>query len=267
MGDITIWDHMTHDALTDAFSGLHMGITAENVAAKYGITRYSQDEYAFRSQEKAIKAVDTGAFKEEIVPIRVKQRNSETLFECDEYPNRSTSLEKLSRLRPCFKNDGTVTAGNSSGINDGAAFLTVVSEAATQRLGLKPLAEIVAFGQGGVHPSLMGLGPVSAIRNALASARLNLSDIGILELNEAFASQALGVIRELSQEHGMPVERIIEKTNLNGGALALGHPVGASGTRIIVTLLHLMKAKDIEFGLASLCIGGGMGIAIILKLA
>jgi acetyl-CoA C-acetyltransferase len=267
MGDAPLWDHMARDALTDAFSGTHMGMTAENVAERLGISRRDQDEYAFASQRKAIRASDSCAFLEEIVPVRVARKGGEILFDKDECPNRSTSLEKLSKLRPCFKEGGTVTAGNSSGINDGAAFLTVVDEESASRLGARPMAEILSFGQGGVDPSVMGLGPVPAIRAALDMAGLKLGDIGALELNEAFAAQALGVVRELSLEHGAPEGSLLDRINLNGGALALGHPVGASGARVMVTLLHIMKARGVELGLASLCIGGGMGIAVVLKQA
>lgn len=265
MGNKEIIDHMVHDALTDAFNGYHMGVTAENVAEKHGITREMQDEFAYASQQKAIAAVDSGAFKDEIVPITVKMRKEEVVFDTDEFPNRKTSPEKLAGLRASFKKDGTVTAGNASGINDGAAYMLVVSEDSLKKYNLTPLAEVVACGQGGVDPSVMGLGPVPAIRQALSNAGLKLADIDILELNEAFAAQSLGVVRELSVEHGMVEEDIMVRTNLNGGAIALGHPVGASGARITVTLAHLMQKKDAQYGLASLCIGGGMGTAVILK--
>lgn len=265
MGNKELVDHMVFDALTDAFNNYHMGITAENIAEKYGISREAQDEFSIKSQEKAIAAIDSGAFKNEIVPITVKSRKEETVVDTDEYPNRKTSIEKLAGLRPAFKKDGTVTAGNASGINDGAAFMLVASEEAAEKYGLKPLAELVAFGQGGVDPSVMGLGPVPAIRNALNMGGLKLSDMELIELNEAFAAQSLGVVTELSNEHGMAQDEILARTNLNGGAIALGHPVGASGARIIVTLIHLMQAQDKKLGLASLCIGGGMGTAVILK--
>ncbi|MFV0352411.1 MAG: acetyl-CoA C-acetyltransferase [Oscillospiraceae bacterium] len=265
MGNKEILDHMINDALTDAFEGYHMGITAENVAEKHSITRQMQDEFAIESQRKAIAAVDAGAFKNEIVPITVKQRKAETVFDTDEYPNRTTSLEKLNGLRPSFKKDGSVTAGNSSGINDGAAFMLVVSEDALAQYNLTPMAEVVGIGQGGVDPSVMGLGPVPAIRNALNNANLTLADIDVFELNEAFAAQSLGVLAELAEEHGVTQQSILDKTNLNGGAIAIGHPVGASGARITVTLTHLLQAKNASYGLASLCIGGGMGTAVILK--
>ena len=265
MGNVTVIDHMVHDGLTDAFEGYHMGVTAENIAEKYGITREEQDEFALESQRRAIDAVDNGRFKEEIVPVEYKVKKEVKVFDTDEFPNRTTSAEKLAKLRPAFKSDGTVTAGNASGINDGASFVIVASEKAVKEHNLTPLCEIIGIGQGGVDPALMGLGPVPAIRKALKSADLKLSDMDVIELNEAFAAQSLGVIRDLIKEHGVTREWIDEHTNPNGGAIALGHPIGASGNRIIVTLVHEMKAMDAEYGLASLCIGGGMGTAVILK--
>jgi len=265
MGDKQIRDHMVYDALIDAFENYHMGITAENVAQKHSISREEQDKFAAASQQKAIAAVDSGAFKAEITPISVKSRKEDIVFDTDEYPNRKTDADKLAALKPAFKKDGTVTAGNASGINDGAAFLLVVSEDALKKYNLAPMAEIIATGQGGVDPAVMGLGPVPAIRDVLKKSGLKLADMDILELNEAFAAQGLGVVTELSGEHGMSKDDILARTNLNGGAIALGHPVGASGARVLVTLTHLMKAKKAKHGLASLCIGGGMGVAIILK--
>ncbi len=265
MGDITVKDHMLADALWDAFDGSHMGVTAENIATKYNITRQMQDEFAIASQRKAIQAVDTGAFADEIVPIEVKVGKDTVLFQQDEYPNRKTDLEKLSGLRPAFKKDGTVTAGSSSGINDGASAVLVVGEEALAKYNLTPMVEIVGIGQGGVEPSLMGLGPTPAIRNALKMAKLNLSEIDVLELNEAFAAQSLGVVHELVEEHGVDRAEFMKKINPNGGAIALGHPVGASGNRILVTLVNEMMKMDVKYGLASLCIGGGMGTAIIVK--
>lgn len=243
----------------------HMGVTAENIANKYEISREEQDEFAITSQHRAIHAVDSGVFKEEIVPYVIKTRKGDIVFDTDEFPNRTTSLEKLAKLRPAFTKDGTVTAGNASGINDGASFVLVASEDAVKKYNLKPLAEIVAIGQGGVDPSVMGLGPVPAIRAALKMANLKLTDIDVFELNEAFAAQSLGVLRELTNEHGVSKEYMLERTNLNGGAIALGHPVGASGNRIVVTLVHEMLRNNKKLGLASLCIGGGMGTALILK--
>lgn len=265
MGNIQAVDHMVTDGLTDAFNKYHMGITAENIAEKYGITREQQDEFSFASQQKAIKAVDGGVFDSEIVPVEIVTKKETTVFAKDEYPNRGTSVEKLAQLKPAFKKDGTVTAGNASGVNDGASFVMVVSEEAVKNYGLKPLAEIVAVGQGGVDPAYMGLGPVPAIRKALANAGMKLSQMELIELNEAFAAQSLGVIHELIAEHGVSREWINEVTNINGGAIALGHPIGASGNRIIVTLVHALRATGKEYGLASLCIGGGMGTAVVLK--
>ena len=265
MGGFQLKDHMIDDALTDAFNEYHMGITAENIVSLHNISREEQDQFAINSQEKAITAIDQGRFKDEIVPIEVKLRKETITFEQDEYPNRTTNYEKLSKLRPAFKKDGSVTAGNASGINDGASFVLVASEEAVRANELKPLVEIIAIGQGGVKPEVMGLGPVPAIQNALKMANLNLSDIELLELNEAFAAQSIGVIKELSANHNESYEDILERTNVNGGAIALGHPVGSSGNRILVTLIHEMKKRNLTYGLASLCIGGGMGTAIIVK--
>lgn len=268
MGGFKVIDHMVFDALTDAYSGVHMGITAENIAKKYQITREEQDTFAIRSQEKAIKAVDSGAFKDEIVPVIVKDRKKEIVFDTDEYPNRTTSLEKLGTLRPAFDPNGTVTAGNASGINDGAAFFIVASEKAVKEYNLPVLAEIVGVGQGGVDPQYMGLGPVAAVNNVLENTGLKINDIDVFELNEAFAAQSIGVVKELSAIHGVKDEDIYSRTNVNGGAIALGHPVGASGARILVTLTYLLKHhENYNCGLASLCIGGGMGTAIIIKKA
>lgn len=265
MGDMKMIDHMIFDALTDAYGGMHMGITAENVAERYGITRAMQDEFAIASQQKAIAAQDAGKFVDEIVPLTVKQGKKEFVFAADEYINRNTTLEKLGTLRPAFKKDGTVTAGNASGINDGASFLILASEKAVQEHDLKPLAELLGCGQGGVEPDVMGLGPVPAIANALKDANMKLSQMEVLELNEAFAAQSLGVVKLLAEQHDLTEEEIKARTNLNGGAIALGHPVGASGNRIIVTLLHELIHSGREYGLASLCIGGGMGTAVVVK--
>ena len=248
MGDWKATDHMIYDALTDARANIHMGVTAENIAKKYNITREMQDEFAYASQQKAIAAVDSGRFKDEIVPITVHLRKEDVVFDTDEHPK-----------------DGTVTAGNASGINDGASFVLVVSEDALKKYNLTPLCEIIGIGQGGVDPLTMGLGPTPAIRNALNYANLKLDDIELVELNEAFAAQSLGVIHELVEEHGIDREAFMAKTNVNGGAIALGHPVGASGNRILVTLIHEMIKSDKHIGLASLCIGGGQGTAVIVK--
>lgn len=266
MGEQPMRDHMLYDALTDAFDGQHMGVTAERIVEKYSISREEQDAFAWNSQQKAAKAQDSGQFKDEIVPIVIPSRKGDIVFDQDEFINRATSLEKLSQLRPAFKKDGSVTAGSSSGINDGASFIILVSEDYMKKHNLKPLAEVIGIGQGAVDPSIMGLGPTPAIRQALKHANLKLSDIDLMELNEAFAAQSLGVIKELVDEHHVTKESILAKTNLNGGAIALGHPVGASGNRILVTLLYqMLKNPDVKLGLASLCIGGGMGTAVILK--
>ena len=265
MGNWQAVDHMIYDALTDARANIHMGITAENIAARFNITREQQDEFAFASQQKAIAAIDAGKFKDEIVPITIRSKKGDTVFDTDEFPNRTTSLDKLAKLRPAFKNDGTVTAGNASGINDGASFVLIASEEAVKKYNLKPIAEIIGIGQGGVDPLVMGLGPVPAIRHALKNASIKLSDVELIELNEAFAAQSLGVVHELVQEHGVNRDELLQRTNVNGGAIALGHPVGASGNRILVTLLHEMIRADKKIGLASLCIGGGQGTAVIVK--
>ncbi|MBI9059574.1 MAG: acetyl-CoA C-acetyltransferase [Labilibaculum sp.] len=265
MMDLKAVDHMVFDGLTDAFEGYHMGITAENIAAKYSLTREEQDAFAFGSQQKAMTAQDNGNFKNEIVPVEIKSRRETIVFDADEFINRRTSEEKLGGLRPAFKKDGTVTAGNASGINDGAAFVLVASEEAVKEHGLTPIAEIVATGQGGVDPAIMGMGPVPAIANVLKKADMKLEQMEVLELNEAFAAQSLGVVKQLSEDHAVDADFFKERCNLNGGAIALGHPIGASGTRITVSLIHEMKRSGKEYGLASLCIGGGMGTALILK--
>ena len=242
-----------------------MGITAENIAEKYNISKEEQDEFASQSQSKAAKAQDEGKFKNEIVPVEIVTRKETIVFEADEYINRASTKEKLATLRPAFKKDGTVTAGNASGINDGASFVLVASEDAVKKYNLTPLVEIVAVGQGGVDPSIMGMGPVPAIKNALDKAGLKLSDMEVLELNEAFAAQSLGVVKQLCEDHNIDKKWIDERCNINGGAIALGHPIGASGNRITVSLIHEMLRSNKNYGLASLCIGGGMGTAIILK--
>ncbi|MCL2028304.1 MAG: acetyl-CoA C-acetyltransferase [Bacteroidales bacterium] len=265
MGDFKMIDHMVCDGLTDAFADYHMGVTAENIAEKYGISRQAQDEFSYHSQQKAIAAIDAGKFKSEIVPVEIPSRKETIIFDIDEYPNRATNPEKLATLKPAFKKDGTVTAGNASGLNDGASFVLVASAEAVKRHNLTPLAEIVAVGQGGVDPAIMGMGPVVAIANALKKAQLNLPNMQLLELNEAFAAQSLGVMQQLCEDHGISSDALSSITNVNGGAIALGHPIGASGNRIIVTLLHEMLKQGVEYGLASLCIGGGMGTAVILR--
>lgn len=265
MGGPVMKDHMLDDALTDAFEGYHMGLTAENIATRYAITRIDQDRFAYDSQVKAIKAIEAGRFKDEIVPIEINSRRGTTVFTDDEYPNRATNLDKLAALRPAFKEGGSVTAGNSSGLNDGASFLMLASADFVKKNDLTPLAEIIATGQGGVDPSVMGLGPTPAIQNALTMAGLSLKDMALLELNEAFAAQSLGVIKELSAAHGIAEEALLHITNVNGGGISLGHPVGMSGNRIIVTLVHELIKQKKSLGLASLCIGGGMGTAVIVQ--
>lgn len=264
-GDMTVVDSMLHDGLTDAMYGIHMGVTADNIAKKYNISREAQDEFALASQQKALAAIESGRFKDEIVPITYSTRKGEVVFDTDEHP-RQTSMEKLAKLRPAFTKDGTVTAGNASGINDGASFTIIASEDAVKKYNLKPICEVVGFGQGGVDPRVMGLGPTPAILNALKYADLKIEDMELVELNEAFAAQSLGVIHELEEATGMDREEFLKKTNVNGGAIALGHPVGASGNRILVTLIHEMQKCNLTTGLASLCIGGGQGAAVIIKM-
>lgn len=265
IGHMNFTDSMLHDGLTDAFEGYHMGITAENVAREFGISRGEQDQFAIRSQEKAIVAQDSGKFTDEIVPVVVETRAGIEEVVEDEYINRTTTLEKMTNLRPVFKADGTVTAANASGLNDGASAIILASGqlAAAQQLPI--MAEVVAIGQAGVDPSVMGIGPVPAIKKALEAANLLLADIDLFELNEAFAAQSLAVMNELAAESDESVEALSERVNVNGGAIALGHPIGASGNRILVTLLYELKRRGLTYGLASLCIGGGMGLAVIIK--
>ena len=250
-------DTMIKDGLWDAFNGYHMGITAENVAAQWKISRKDQDDFALSSQNKTEKAQKEGKFKNEIIPIILKEKNNENLFEIDEHPRAGMTLEKLKKLKPSFKNDGTVTPGNASGINDGAAAVVLMHEEESEKRSLKPLAKIVSWATCGVDPSLMGSGPIPASKKALEKAQWKISDLDLIESNEAFAAQSLAVIKDL--------EIPKEKVNVNGGAIALGHPIGASGTRILVTLLHEMMKRDSKKGLATLCIGGGMGIAMCLE--
>ncbi|MCG9577830.1 acetyl-CoA C-acetyltransferase [Vibrio tubiashii] len=265
MGDISMVDTMLKDGLTDAFGGFHMGITAENIAKRYEVSREEQDAFALRSQSRAEQAIKSGRFEQEIVPVVTKSRKGESAVNLDEHPRFGTTIESLSGLRTAFDKQGSVTAGNASGLNDGAVALIVVSEQAVQQHGLVPLVEVVATGQGGVEPDVMGLGPIPAVKQALQRAELELSDIQRLELNEAFAAQAIGVMKGLSEEHQVPYDWFEDKTNVNGGAIALGHPIGASGGRIVTTLIYEMIRSKTQLGLASLCIGGGMGTALILK--
>ncbi|WP_051985915.1 acetyl-CoA C-acetyltransferase [Paenibacillus macerans] len=259
MGDRAAVDSMVSDGLTCSMGGYHMGITAENIAAKYGIGRAEQDEYAARSQQKAVEAIRKGVFAEEIVPVSVPQRRGEpVIFATDESPREGVTVEKLAKLKPAFTEAGSVTAGNASGINDGAAALVLMSRSKAEALGIKPLAVVRANASAGVDPAIMGTGPVPATRKALAKAGLTVADIDLIEANEAFAAQALAVAREL----GFPEDRL----NVNGGAVALGHPIGASGARVLVTLLYEMKRRSARRGLATLCIGGGMGVSTIVEL-
>ncbi|CAG23690.1 putative acetyl-CoA acetyltransferase [Photobacterium profundum SS9] len=265
MGNLELTDLLIADGLTDAFNDYHMGVTAENVVAKVGLNREQQDNFALASQQKAITAIEQGKFVDEIVPVEVKSRRETKVIDTDEYPKSDASFEGLAKLRPAFKKEGSVTAGNASGINDGGSAIIVASEAAVEKYGLTPLAEIESYAQAGVAPELMGLGPVPAVIKALTKADLNIESVGLFEFNEAFAGQALGVLHEVAKELDTSVEDLAERSNVNGGAIALGHPLGASGNRIIVSLLHEMRRRNTEYGLATLCIGGGMGTAIVLK--
>ncbi|HAI85663.1 MAG TPA: acetyl-CoA C-acyltransferase [Firmicutes bacterium] len=258
MGHGQLIDSMIHDGLWCIFGDTHMGITAEKVAEQYGISRAEQDEFAAASQAKAAAAIESGRFADEIVPVMIPQRKGDPIkFDRDEHVRPGTTVESLAKLRPAFKKDGTVTAGNASGINDGAAAVVVMSADRARQMGLAPMAKIRAYASAGVDPSVMGIGPVPATRKALAKAGLKLDDIGLIEANEAFAAQSLAVGRDLGWDSA--------KVNVNGGAIALGHPVGASGARILITLLHEMQKRDVKYGLATLCIGGGMGIAMIVE--
>ncbi|MBX6352101.1 MAG: acetyl-CoA C-acetyltransferase [Thermoflavifilum sp.] len=258
MGDASLVDSMIRDGLWCAFCDVHMGITAENIAERYGITREAQDAFAAWSQQKAQAAIESGRFRDEIIPVDAPGRKGETRrVDTDEHPRFGTTVEALAKLRPAFRPGGTVTAGNASGINDGAAALVVASAGAAEAAGLRPLARIVSWASAGVDPAVMGLGPIDATRRALAKANLTIDDIDLVEANEAFAAQSLAVAREL----GIPEEKL----NVNGGAIALGHPIGASGARILVTLVHELIKRGGRFGLATLCIGGGQGVAAVIE--
>ena len=264
MGDKSQVDLMIKDGLSDVFNNYHMGITAENLALKYNISRLEQDTFAAKSQNKAEIAISSERFNDEIVPIIIPQKKGDpTIIKVDEMPRKGVSVESLTKLKPAFKSDGTVTAANSSGINDGAALLLLMSEEKAIEYNLTPLAYFVASASAGVDPSIMGFGPVPAIKKVLSKAAWSASDIELAELNEAFAAQALAVMRGLEEEGISLAEDIV---NVNGGAIALGHPIGASGARIIVTLLHEMKKRNLKKGMASLCIGGGMGIASLWEM-
>lgn len=258
MGDKTLVDSMIKDGLWCAFNDYHMGITAENICDQYELTRDEQDEFAAWSQDKAVKAIKEGNFKTEIVPVEIPQRRGESIiFDTDEYVREGTTVEKLGKLRPAFKKDGTVTAGNASGINDGAAAVLLMSRRKAKELHLKPLATILANASAAIDPSVMGLGPISATKKALKKSGISMEQLNLIEANEAFAAQALAVSKDLKFKNNI--------INVNGGAIALGHPIGASGTRILVTLLHELTRRNEQYGLATLCIGGGQGIATIIQ--
>ena len=257
LGNTEMTDTMIKDGLWDAFHGYHMGVTAENVATKFQVTRDDQDKFALNSQEKALKAQKENKFKEEIINFKIKSKKNEINFNKDEHPREEINLEALKRLKPVFKKDGTVTAGNASGINDGAAAVTLMSEKEAEKRTLKKLVSIKSWTSCGVDPALMGTGPIPASKRALDLAGWSIKDVDLFEINEAFAAQSIAVLRTLS----IPEEKI----NVNGGAIALGHPIGASGTRILVTLIHEMIKRDVNKGLATLCIGGGMGIAMCVE--
>lgn len=257
MGNTEMSDTLITDGLTDAFSGVHMGITAENLAEKFNISRLQQDHYSATSQKRACAAIEAGRFKEEITPFVVKTRKGETICDTDEFPKMGTTADGLAKLRPAFKPDGTVTAGNASGLNDGAAALVLMTKDKAIELGLKPLATILSYAVAGVDPQIMGYAPVAASEKALERANLKIADLDLIEANEAFAAQALSVV------NGLGLNKDI--TNVNGGAIALGHPIGASGARVLVTLIHELAKRNGTYGLATLCIGGGQGIAMVVK--
>ncbi|MBN4075590.1 acetyl-CoA C-acetyltransferase [Gammaproteobacteria bacterium AH-315-E17] len=259
LGNGDLLDSMLCDALTDAFDGYHMGITAERVAERYNISRLEQDEFAVMSQQKAQKAQENLRFSDEITPVKIQNKKSDdVIVQIDEYPRQDVTLESISALSPAFDDKGTVTAANASGINDGAAAVLLMSETKAKELGLNPMAEIVSTASTGVDPSIMGIGPISAIQKCLKQSNLSLKQIDLIELNEAFAAQSLAVCKELGLNRDI--------VNVNGGAIALGHPVGASGARILVTLIHEMQKRQNTYGLASLCVGGGMGVATLIKM-
>ena len=258
MNNGTLVDSMIKDGLWEAFNGYHMGITAENINEQWGITREEQDEFGFRSQERAAAAIASGRFKDEIVPVVIPGKKGDVVFDTDEHP-RQTTPEKMAGLKPAFKKDGSVTAANASGINDSAAAVIVMAKEKADELGIKPLARVVSYASGGVDPKIMGIGPVPASKKALEKAGLTVDDLDLIEANEAFAAQSIAVGRDMGWADKM------EKVNVNGGAIAIGHPVGASGARILVTLLYEMQKRESKYGLATLCIGGGMGTALIVE--
>ena len=257
MGNGKLVDEMINDGLWDAFNDYHMGITAENVAEKWDVTRGEQDEFSLISQQKAERAIKAGEFKEEIVPVVVKTKKGDIIFDQDEFPRFGNSMEALKKLKPIFKKDGTVTAGNASGINDGAAALVIMSAEKAKELGIKPLAKIISYGSAGLDPSIMGYGAFHATKAALDKVNLKVEDLDLIEANEAYASQSLAIAKDFNFD--------MDKVNVNGGAIALGHPIGASGARILVTLLYNMKKRDAKRGLATLCIGGGLGTALVVE--
>ena len=257
MNNVQMMDLMVHDGLWDIFNNYHMGVTAENVAEQYGITREMQDELALASQQKACAAIAAGKFKDEIVPVEVKTRKGTVIFDTDEHPRQGTTLEALQKLRPAFKKDGTVTAGNASGINDAGAAMVLASEDYVRAHGLKPFAKIRSYGSVGCDPSIMGIGPIESTKKALFNGGLQVEDLDVIESNEAFAAQACAVNNTLGFD--------MDKVNVNGGAIALGHPIGAAGCRISTTLLYEMRKRNAQFGLATMCIGGGMGEAVIFE--
>lgn len=259
MGNINFIDSMLEDGLTDAFSKVSMGITAENIANKHGISRDEQDQFAYLSQQKASLAQKEGRFKQEIIPVHIKNKKEEIIFDRDEYIKHDTTLQLLQGLKPAFKPEGSITAGNSSGVNDGAAALLLADETMLTRFKLTPMARVVSYTMSGVDPQIMGIGPVSAVQKALSKAGWTIEDLDLIEANEAFAAQAIAVNKLLGWD--------LSKVNVNGGAIALGHPIGASGARIATTLLHEMTRRRVKKGLATLCIGGGMGIAICFEMS
>lgn len=266
-GDFKMVDIMTHDGLIDSFSGVHMGITAENIVKQLDITREQQDDYSYLAQQRSIEAVDSLFFKEEIIPVSLKDfRGNEYQFDTDEFPNRNCTREKLAILKPSFLKDGTgtVTAGNSSGINDGAAFVLLASKEYCIKHNIKPLAKIIANAVVGCDPQTMGLGPYYAISKLLNDNGLDMADIDYMEINEAFAAQVLGCMKLLAEQYNTSVDALVAKTNLHGSGLGLGHPLGATGARITTTLAHIIKRENLKYGIASLCIGGGMGAALLL---
>ncbi len=258
LGDVTMYDTILRDALTDAYEGVHMGITAERIAEEKGYTREQLDIFSVESQRRAQAAIEAGKFKDEITPVTIPQRKGDpVVVDTDEYVKFNSTVEALAKLRPAFKKDGVITAGNASGINDGASLLILASKEKCEELGLKPMAKIIATGKGGVKPETMGYGPIPAIRDVLKKANKTIDDIDLFEANEAFAAQALSVLNEFNLDPA--------KVNVNGGAISIGHPVGASGARILTTLVHEMKKSNAKTGLATLCIGGGMGVSIIVE--